>query len=85
MKTKALFDSGAMLNRDYNGHQQMLMNEGAFIELADSYAESEAVEFAKWIMDKKIEYENNYFWKSNLRYTITELYKLFKSQKENGK
>ncbi len=30
---KELFDSGSLLNRDYSGHEQMLMNEGAFIAI----------------------------------------------------
>ena len=34
MKTdKEKFELGAMLHRDYNGHEQMLMNEGTFIAL----------------------------------------------------
>lgn len=36
--TKELFESGAMLVRDYNGHEQMLMNEGTFINLVETSA-----------------------------------------------
>lgn len=35
MTAKELFESGAMLTRDYNGHEQLLMNEGTFIEIID--------------------------------------------------
>lgn len=35
---KELFESGAMLHRNYAGHEQFLMNEGTFVELVQQYA-----------------------------------------------
>ena|ERR1017187_6265645 len=35
-----LFESGAMLNRNYAGHEQMLMNEGTFIEILRQQTEA---------------------------------------------
>ena len=29
-----MFESGSMLNRNYAGHEQMLMNEGTFVEIS---------------------------------------------------
>lgn len=41
MKTAELFESGAMLIRDYLGHEQLLMNKGTFIALVKKYAKQE--------------------------------------------
>ena len=30
---KELFENGSLLHRDWQGHEQMLMNEGTFIEI----------------------------------------------------
>lgn len=39
MKTaEEIFEEGSVLVRDYRGHEQMLMNEGTFIELFNKYA-----------------------------------------------
>lgn len=39
MKTaEELFEEGSMLIRDYKGHEQMLMNEGTFIDIMEAYA-----------------------------------------------
>lgn len=44
MKTKEeikkLFDEGSMLVRDWQGNEQFLMNEGTFIEVAQSLSDS---------------------------------------------
>ena len=37
MIAKQLFEAGSMLHRDYKGHQQMLMNEGTFIEIINTH------------------------------------------------
>ncbi len=44
-KAKEVFESGAMLHRNWDKHEQMLMNEGTFVALAIQYAE--------WFLSKK--------------------------------
>lgn len=45
MKTaKELFESGAMLHRSWDQHEQYLMNKGTFIELFERFASQD-----KWI------------------------------------
>lgn len=39
---KTVFEQGSLLNRDFSGHEQMLMNEGTFIELSKSLMRSSA-------------------------------------------
>lgn len=39
-KLKKLFNDGSMLNRNYEGHEQMLMNEGTFIEIVSELLNS---------------------------------------------
>lgn len=39
MKTNdELFEEGSLLVRDYDGHEQMLMNKGTFIAIMEEYA-----------------------------------------------
>lgn len=37
---KKLFESGSVLVKDYSGHEQMLMNEGTFIEVVKGFIQS---------------------------------------------
>ncbi len=39
MDAKQMFENGAVLIRDYKGHEQMLMNEGTFIAIMDELIE----------------------------------------------
>ena len=37
---KKLFEEGSLLNRNYAGHEQMLMNEGTFVEIVSELLKS---------------------------------------------
>ena len=55
---KKIFDAGSMLVRNHSGHEQMLMNEGTFIEMVNNTLQSQQKRIEELERENEMAQEN---------------------------